>query len=361
MRLTVVKTDGDRKAFFDLEADIYRSYPQWRPSGGELLTTLIGGASPFNRHAELLPYLVWEHARPVARFVFVRDHKLPGYVQVGWFEALPGLTGLAEAIRKEGARLFPGCDTIVFGLNGHLNYGAGFLLNRFDEAPAVDFPYTPPYYPEYFQGLRERRMITFKTRMPGYYAWARRTSSAAAVQGISVRAMDRDRFEEEIGNYTALNNACFQHHPYWAERNAEEDLELFEALGGFFRSENLLFAELAGRAVGYLFWLPDLNELMDSPGTLGADELRKYQQGFRFTNYRFYEIAALPGYGGPVSLALFPSLQPYLESLGCQTGEGGFIFEENRACIAMTRRFFQRFGSRDLDPYRYLAVYECDL
>ena len=361
MRLTELNTDSDRHGFFDLEAEVYRSYLQWRPSGSELLTRLIGGASPFNRHAELLPYLVWEQGRPVARFVFVRDRNLPGYVLVGWFEALPGLAGLAEAIRQEGARLFPGCEKIVFGLNGHLNYGAGFLLNRFDEMPAVDFPYTQPYYPEYFRDLRERRMITFKTRVPNYYAWGRKTATTAYLQGIRVRTLDWNRFEAEIGIYTELNNACFWHHPYWAERTAEEDLELFGAMGGFFRSENLLFAELAGRAVGYLYWLPDLNELVDGPGTLGVEELRKYQQGFRFTNYRFYEIAVLPGYGGPASLALFLALAPYPESLGCQTCEGGFIFEENRACIAMTRRFFQRFGSRDLDPYRYLAVYEGDL
>lgn len=361
MVLKEATISSDRESFFAAAESVYAPYPQYRPAGNDIPRLMLEGVSPFCRHAVILPYLILDSDAVVGRFAFIQDEKLPGVVQVAWFEALPGIRGLAETIRNAAKKLFPRCNRLVVGLNGHLNYGAGFLLNRYEEAPVFDLSWTPPYYPRYFEGLHERRMVTFHTSTQLFYDWGARIGPTVDLKGITVRSLDLDNFEADVQIYTDLNNACFHAHPYWAERSGAEDSELFRTLGPFLRGENLLFALFEGKPVGYLLWLPDLNELLEGSESLGSEHLLKYQNGFRFRSYRFYEIAALPSYGGLATLSLFLAILPYLEALGCRYGEGGFIFEDNLPCIQMTRRFFQRALSQDLDPYRYLAVYESGL
>ena len=62
-----------------------------------------------------------------------------------------------------------------------------------------------------------------------------------------------------------------------------------------------------------------------------------------------------------MTLALFLEMLVQVEALGCVWGEGGFIFEQNRASIIMTKRYYQRVYGIIPEPWRYLAVYETGL
>lgn len=346
-------------AFYALEQEVYASYPLHRSGSGDMLPLLIEGVSPYCQHASVSPYLIMRSDQPMGRFCFIQDHHLPDYIQVSWFEALPGLEQLAEAILSAAKHNYPQCKRIVIGLNAHLNYGAGFLLNRFEEAPIFELPYSPAYYRDYFADLTERHMFTFRYRMPEFYAWGDRQSTN--LRRITVRNLSLQHLERDIGIYTELNNACFTQHPYWAQRSVEEDIELFRSLGAFLDPENLLFAEFEGKAVGFLFWLPDFNELLQKYESLGAEHLKQHQSGYQYRQYRFHEIAVRPGFRGPVSLALFLGMLASVKKLGCAYGEGGIIFAENQASLNMTKRYYQRvFGSLP-EPWRRLAVYEAEL
>jgi hypothetical protein len=359
--LRPVVSKDELQTFYDLEDFVYASYPQHRSNGGEMMHLLVEGQSVFCRHASIYPYLIIDKGQPAGRFAFIRDLQLPDYVQVSFFEAFPGIEGLAEEIVRTARELFPQCGHLLVGLDGHLNYGAGFLLNRFDEVPLFELRYTPPYYPEYFKALKERRMVTFRTGLDNFYIWKDRILQSADLKGITVRQMDLEQFSRDVRIYTELNNNCFQKHPYWSDRTAEEDEEQFRTMGQFLRAENLLFTEYEGEAVGYLLWFPDLNELIKPDETLGTEQLDKYNSGFRFETYRFYEIAVMPRFRGTATLALFANGLVPIQKLGCQFGEGGFIFEDNSESIVMTQRYFTRSNGYASEPYRLFAVYECDL
>lgn len=345
MELKPVLNSSDREQFFELETEVYTPYPQHPKTEDPLLRAMVEGSSAFCSHASVLPYLILEGAKVSGRFAFVRDPNLPDHIQIAWFEALPGLQGVCELIISTARKLFPDCRKLVAGLNGHLNYGAGFLLQPFEEVSPFGLPHSPPYYPSYFKGLSEKRMLTYRFHMPEFYAWGKKTREQTDLEGISVRILDQGRFAEEIALYTELNNACFTDHPFWSRRRAEDDLELFESMDEQFQPEYLLFAEVEGKAVGYLYWMPDLNE--------GSKD--------HYHSYRYAEIAVLPEHRGLVTLALFLEMLVQVEALGCVWGEGGFIFEQNRASIIMTKRYYQRVYGIIPEPWRYLAVYETGL
>jgi hypothetical protein len=52
---------------------------------------------------------------------------------------------------------------------------------------------------------------------------------------------------------------------------------------------------------------------------------------------------------------------PYIEAAGLKYCECGFIFEENRASMAMMNRFMSRFFKDGKKPYRHYAIFEDNL
>ena len=108
---------------------------------------LVGRRSCFRDHARVESCVVVDGRHDVARFCLVHDRLLRDRVQVAFFEALPGLVGLADVIVDAARRRFPGVPLLVAGLNGHLDLGAGFPLDAFDAPQMFGLPYSPPCYP----------------------------------------------------------------------------------------------------------------------------------------------------------------------------------------------------------------------
>jgi GNAT superfamily N-acetyltransferase len=287
---------------------------------------------------------------------------LADYIQVSFFEAQAGLGDIFTIIKKEIIRHFPQCKKVVVGLNGHLNYGAGILLNHFEESPMFGLPYNPKYYADYFNRLQARKMLTFRFSMETYTTWAHSYSSQRELKGLNVRFMDKKNIKKESAIYTELNNRAFIKHPFWANRDEAEDLELFKPFRFLLDNENLIFAEVNGKPVGFFLWYPDFNQLVASQRDLNAIDVIKYRIGKSIDTFRFTEIGILPEYqGSPVALALINKSLPTLIEKGYKNCEGGFIFEENRASIAFVKRILQRCYGEEPIAYREFATFETTL
>jgi len=362
MKATLVRTKADLGCFYSVEEKVYHDNPFHRSTETDLVRLLVEGPSDFHNHASVYSFLLTSDGEVVGRFAVIHDQKLPNYVQVSFFEALPGLDGLVDVILAQVYALFPKVKSIVIGLNGHVNYGAGFLLNRFDEAPVFGLPYTPAYYIDYFAGFSQRRMASFRDAVDPFVEAFGDSERGAAVGHILVRHMNRRRLKDEVRIYTYLNNECFQDQPYWANRTAQEDIELFNPFRSLLREENLLFAEMDGKPVGFLLWYPDFNQLVNGAKPLGIQHVLQYRLANPITALRFTEIGVLPHLRKTrVTLALLCQLARILKGSVYTQCEGGFIFEENFASNAMTQRMSQASLGRKSEAYRRYAVFECDL
>ena len=322
---------------------------------------LVGRRSCFRDHARVESCLVVDGTRDVARFCLVHDRLLPDRVQVAYFEALPGLEGLADVVADAARRRFPGVPRLVAGLNGHLDLGAGFLLDAFDAPQIFGLPYSPPYYPDYFAGFDAIALASYRFRVRDYVAFGV-DAGAGADARIRVRALDFGAFERDVRIYNALCNECFRGHPFWSERPLADDLEDFRSLRPFLRSEYLLFAEEAGKPVGFLLWFPDFHE-MGRPGRAVSlcDRLRLWRADPRtdFRSFLIATIAHLPGHAAnAVPVALFAHLAAIVRGSRFESFEGGFIFADNARSTGMTRRLATMIAGRAPTPYRRYAIYE---
>jgi hypothetical protein len=358
VKIIPIKTRQELKVFSNFKKEVYKSNSSQRSTGDTITQLLLKGSSAFHKHASVKPFLIQQRQKPVGRFALIQDEKLKDCVQVAFFEALQGLSNLSEAILQQARSAFPDSDRIVIGLDGHLNYNAGILLNYFDRPPVFGLPYTPDYYPEYFQEFEQKTMVSYRFAAAAFFRFMEEKGHKFDLGGITVRKMNKKKFKREIEIYTRLNNACFAGHPYWAERTPEEDYELFYPFRFLLKEEFLLFAEFQGKPIGFLLWYPDFNELVPANRQLGINHLLKFHIRNPIKTFRFTQIAVLPQYRiSTATLALILKMIPPVKKAGYEYGEGGYIFEDNHKSIAMTRRFLQRATGRKMEPYRSYAIF----
>lgn len=359
MKVEEVKDNIGLKKFSEFPHQVYKNNKYYRGTEASIESLLIKGPTVFHNNATVKPFIIYNENMIVGRFSLIKDRRLPEYVQVSFFDAYEGLTGILEPIRETIKKNFPAVKKFVVGLNGHLNYGAGFLLNRFDESPVFGLPYSPPWYSDYFKELDEKKMVSYRFKLDKLLLWAEKYKGLDKMEGLSIRFMNKKNIKNESRIYTELNNKAFTHHPFWADRDPEEDIELFYPFRFLLKNENLIFAEFNGKPVGFLLWYPDLNELKKDSSDLNVLDVIKYKFGRKFKTFRFTEIGILPEFQKtPIGLALFRKIIPVLQKEGYQYCEGGFIFEENRASINLGIRTITRSLGEKPEPYRQYAVYE---
>jgi len=359
MILKEVHSKKDFCAFYKITEEIYRTNIFYRASESDITKLLVEGPSAFHQHTTIHSYLILQEEDVVGRFTLIHDQKLPDYIQVSFFEAQPGLEGLANLIVEKARSLFPRCKRIVIGLNGHLNYGAGILTSSFNEAPVFGLPYNREYYQYYFDGFRKIPLVSYKFPLEPFVEYHRRIGDKPDLKGITVRKLNKRKLRQETEIYTYLNNACFPDHPFWAERAVQEDYELFHPFRFFIKEENLLFAEKDGKPIGFFLWYPDFNQLLKGHRQLGLKQVLLYYLTRKVDTFRFTEIAVLPEYKNSHAVqAMILFAIPYIRKSGIKYGEGGFIFEENINSIIMTRRFLERATGIKMEPYRHYALFE---
>lgn len=367
MKFIDVYTETDLRRFYKTGNDIYCNNPYYRSSEDDILRLVIEGPTQFHTHVKVYPVIIEKNQIAVCRFAFISDTLLPDYVQVAFFEAEQGLDNIADLIIEEAKMRFPGKNKICFGLNGHLNYGAGILTNNFDKVPVFGLPYNMPYYKDYFARLKERKIVSFKFPAQSSEAYLGLKNKIKTDKNLVIKKLDKKNLSGYSEIYTKLNNACFQQHPFWSDREAIEDLELFEQFKYLMQEENLLIAEYNGEPVGFLFWFPDFNKLLKKNRELRANsklgyDVLKFKLFNQIKTFRFTEIGVDPKYRKKgIEMALINRMIDDVLAAGYKYGIGGFIFEENKDSINLALKYIERISGEKVSPYSEFAVYETNL
>jgi len=202
-------------------------------------------------------------------------------------------------------------------------------------------------------------MFTFKYGIPDFLEWAEKQKSRINMPGLKIRLMNKAKLKEEIKLYTELNNLSFQDHPYWADRYTDEDIELFYPFRFLLDNENLIIAEVDGKAVGFLLWYPDFNRLKKQGSDLNLFDVLKFRFKNQIDSFRYTEVGVLPEYRkSQVIIAMQCKVAEFVSNGIYKSYEAGFIFEENRNSIALAKRMLNRLSGVVPEPYRQFAVYE---
>jgi GNAT superfamily N-acetyltransferase len=360
--LEKISSKRQMKQFYKVSELVYSGNHNARSTEEDVVKMIAERKSVFFDHASMELFLIKSHDKLVGRVGFIHDEKQPEFVQVAFFEAMWGLSGVKDIIVKKAGQLFPDCSKILVGLMGHLNYAAGFLASCFDQPPLFGLPYTPPWYIDYFSGLTEKFLVSYRFHNTAFYNVLDAGFLDVDMGDITIRHMDNKHLKRDVKIYTELNNLCFQDHVYWADRTWEEDFELFHPFRFLMKNENLIIAEDKGKPVGFLLWYPDFNQLTSKNDPLFLQHVLKYKLMNPINTTRLTEIAVLPEYRRKgIIQGLMKEFTILVRKGGYEYTEGGFIFEENKASINVTLKMIEKAYGKKIDPHRKYLIFEGDL
>lgn len=198
--------------------------------------------------------LWWREAPPT-------EGERPGVL--GHFYAADGVSSklilhaACERLRAEGR-------TIVYGpMDGNTWRRYRFVVEGDGSPPFFLEPANPPAWPGWWTeagfafaaGYSSSRIALPAPSDPRVAAVAARLEKS----GVILRTLDPVRLEEELRAAYAVTVAAFSHAHLYTPLPEEDFLSRYLSLGSALRPEFILLAEKAGKLVGYLFAIPDLN------------------------------------------------------------------------------------------------------
>ncbi|MCP4699292.1 MAG: hypothetical protein GY862_20955 [Gammaproteobacteria bacterium] len=318
-----------------ITARVYAGNPYFRDSLSSILTIINNPKGAFAKRTQQQAVIVKdENGALLASALLLHAEGLPDQAQLSFFEALPKAQDAVQALVDKASSIARqwGATSLLVSMNGHVNYGLGFLTDSFDEMPCFGSSYTPFYYIDYFRslGFNEQQLVSYRYPMSSFVDQQEKRILERTKKRFNFRKANFSRLQEEISIYTRLNNECFSDHSLYFHRYDDEDYELFHPFRWFLKEENLLIAEHGGTPVGFLLWYPDFNELIGPGQELGVQALLKYKVFRRpIKRFKIVEIGVLPKFqGSSVILGLFHACFE-LTRHRFQECESGWIFSEN--------------------------------
>jgi GNAT superfamily N-acetyltransferase len=228
--------------------------------------------NPFFAHAKARYFVARRGKETVGRVAALinRRHIELHKEMAGFFSYLETVddpcvcSGLLDAVRdvlkNDGMTLMRG------PMNFSTNEECGFLIEGFDEPPMLMTPHNPPYYGKLMEGYGMRKakdLYAFihevKETLPDKVL---RVAMIAEKRGISVRPVDKKRFDEEMRVFQAVYNSAWERNWGFIPLTEEEVLYLGHRLKQIAVPELTLIAEDNGEPVGFLGLLPDFNHVL---------------------------------------------------------------------------------------------------
>lgn len=334
MEFHLVKSTAEINRFISFSGDVYQGNPYYRDGMSAIVRIFLTRQTVYLQQGDIFPFLILDGQQIILRGAYILNRGLPEILMLAFFEAKPNAQRAVDLMLAEGKKLAAehGRKKIVIGLDGHINYGVGLLASHFDQAPCFGFPYTPDYYLDYFQGLTEYSFTSFVTEISSFHLEGEgRIIHRLNRHGYSFRIADFQHFQRELEIYTDLNNACFQDHLWWFNRTYQEDYELLHPFRSFISGENLIIAEKNGRAIGFMLWYPDFNQLIPPGRGIGLTTLIKNKLGGsrKIDRIKIAEVAVRQEFqGSGLVVGLFAKLHELVRDR-YRYCEAGWVEESN--------------------------------
>ena len=276
MPLEIVPVRGakDLESFIRLPETLYKDdktfVPMLRSSERKMLDPK---RNPFYAHAEAEHFLAKRDGRLVGRVSAIRNkaHEEFHQERTGFFgyfdvendpEAAKALLGAAEEwVRARGLERIRG------PVNPSTNDPCGTLIEGFKWAPFVLMTGNPPYTPGLIEGAGYGRakdlLAYFLMSTEAAQEKVRKIAAEVRNRGdVTIREFDLSRFEEELALVMELYNDAWSKNWGFVPMTPEEIRFTADDLKAVVLPELSFFAFLKGKAVGFAFALPDINQSM---------------------------------------------------------------------------------------------------
>ncbi|CAN4276266.1 hypothetical protein MCERHM31_01619 [Methylophilaceae bacterium] len=373
LRIVPVSNKADLAEFIRLPAAIFKDDPQWIPPLFlERKIHLSPKHNPYFQHAKSQSWLAWRGDVPVGRISAQVDqmHLAQHHDATGFFGMLDAednqatfaslMTTAEQWLAEQGMRRVRG----PFNLS--INEETGLLIDGFADPPVFMMSHALPYYREHIEqcGYHKAADTLAYLINPNFVAPpVMQRLLKMASERVTVRTLDRSRFDEEIMLLRDIFNDAWSDNWGFVPFTEAEFKELGQNLKFLLHDEYIQIAEVDGEAAGFIIGMPNINEaIRDLKGKLfpfgwlkliwrlkikGPASGRVPLMGVR---KKFQKTRLGPG----LAFLIIDAVRNELHKRGAHRLELSWILEDN----AGMRNIIESIGGTAYKRYR---VYERDL
>jgi len=271
-----VRSEKDLADFIDFPYSFYAKDPLYAPQLKSEMRDQFSKKNPFFQHAEVKFFLARESGKVLGRVASIINRRHIDFHNeragfFGFFESVNDLEvshrlldAVKSALREEGMTIMRG------PMNFSTNEECGFLIEGFHEVPMLMTPHNPPYYNDMMQqyGMKKAKDLyayihDVRETLPEKVL---RVALIAEKRGISVRPVDKKKFNEEMRVFQQVYNSAWERNWGFIPLTDGELLNLGERLKQIVVPELTLVAEDDGEPVGFMGLLPDFNYVLRHMG-----------------------------------------------------------------------------------------------
>jgi hypothetical protein len=373
LRIVPVSDKADLAEFIRLPAAVFKDDPQWIPPLFlERKIHLSPKHNPYFQHAKSQSWLAWRGDVPVGRISAQVDqmHLAQHHDATGFFGMLDAednqetfaalMTTAEQWLAEQGMRRVRG----PFNLS--INEETGLLIDGFADPPVFMMSHALPYYREHIEQCGYHKAVDTLAYLikPNFVAPpVMQRLLKMASERVTVRTLDRSRFDEEIMLLRDIFNDAWSENWGFVPFTEAEFKELGQNLKFLLHDEYIQIAEVDGEAAGFIIGMPNINEaIRDLKGKLfpfgwlkliwrlkikGPASGRVPLMGIR---KKFQKTRLGPG----LAFLIIEEVRNELHKRGAHRLELSWILEDN----AGMRNIIESIGGTAYKRYR---VYERDL
>jgi len=373
LRIVPLDSKADLGRFIELPHAILGSDPAWIPPLHlERRLHLGAKTNPWFEHARWKAWLAYRGTKLVGRISAQIDslHLELHKDDAGFFgmldaednpETFAALMGAAEEwLRSEGIRRVRG------PLSLSINDEVGLLVDGFDTSPYFMMGHSKPYYGTYIEqaGYHKAKDMLAYVVEPNFPApKVMKRLLGKSKQSITVRPLDRKRFDEELAVLRDIFNDAWSDNWGFVPFTEAEFKDLGHTLKVLIASELIQIAEVDGVPAAFIVALPNVNEVIkDFGGKLAPFNWVKLLWNLKV---KFPKSSRVPLMGvrksfhntplGPgLAFLVIDAVRHHLVARGVEQVELSWILEDNDGM----RNIIEAIGGRDYKRYR---VYEKEL
>lgn len=279
LRIVPVSSKADLAEFIRLPAAIFKDDPHWiSPLFLERKIHLSPKHNPYFEHAKSQAWLAWRGDVAVGRITaqiddlaLAQHHDATGFFGMldseDNQETFAALMATAEQwLAEQGMRRVRG----PFNLS--INEEMGLLIDGFTDPPVFMMSHAPPYYRERIEqcGYHKAADTLAYLINPNFVAPpVMQRLLKMASERVTVRTLDRSRFDEEIMLLRDIFNDAWSENWGFVPFTEAEFKELGQNLKFLLHDEYIQIAEVDGEAAGFIIGMPNINEaIRDLKGKL---------------------------------------------------------------------------------------------